>query len=324
MKKLIIISALAFFSACSREVHFEKLLPQAFSSPVAIITDISDELRLSDYFSNLENVDSVTCNNAAIFPSRLVKDVFRIEPEGRFPFLVLDIWKKEARASLIVIDTMLKKENKPLFITSCINNREQIRVQSNESVDQWLVFWQNVEIPCSMMDVSERSIIVPIPENARWIDNSELRIMAFSNGMLSNQSSVYLSYDQVNNDLSAIRSEFAFESHLPRMRNKITNLNHIGTIKMLQNSRMEWIVGDEYSLIDDHELLVYVRTYMGISSFFAYNKTTHDVKKQLSVPENVRMGNLKTYFNQSIKQTGANIVLNLAANSYEIATSEIL
>ncbi|MGL5919708.1 MAG: hypothetical protein ACRCZQ_04295, partial [Bacteroidales bacterium] len=136
--------------------------------------------------------------------------------------------------------------------------------------------------------------------------------------------SVYLSHDHISNDLSAIKSEYALESHSPKMKNEINNIAHIGVIQKLQNSRLEWISGDECALLDDDELLVYVRTYMGASSFFAFNKTNRDVKKQISVPDNVRMGNLKTYFNQSIKQTGENIVINLSAHSYEIATSEML
>lgn len=324
MKKLIIISALTLFSACSRQVNFEKLLPQAFSAPVELVTDISANLRLSDYFPNLENVDSVTCSHARVVPSASEKDLFRIESNGSYPFLVLDIWKKEARTSMIVIDTTLRRSNHPLFITSAINNREQIKIQSNEPVDEWLVFWQNVEMPLSQLEISERSIIVPIPENARWINNSELRVMAFSNGVLSNQSSVFLSHDHVSNDLSAIKSEYALDSHRPKMNNVIKNRAHIDMIQMLQNSRLEWISGDEYALLDDDDLLVYVRTYMGASSFFAFNKTDHDIKKIITVPDNVRMGNLKTYFNQSIKQTGENIVINLSAHSYEIATSEML
>ncbi|MGL5918923.1 MAG: hypothetical protein ACRCZQ_00230, partial [Bacteroidales bacterium] len=124
MKKLIIISALTLFSACSRQVNFEKLLPQAFSAPVELVTDISANLRLSDYFPNLENVDSVTCNHARVVQSASDKDIFRIESDGLSPFLVLDIWKNEARTSLIVIDTALRYTNNSLFITSAINNRE--------------------------------------------------------------------------------------------------------------------------------------------------------------------------------------------------------
>lgn len=324
MKKLILISALTLFWACSRQVNFEKLLPQAFSAPVELVTDISGNLRLSDYFPNLENVDSITCNHAHVIQSALEKDVFRIESDGSYPFLVLDIWKKEARTSLIVIDTTLRHSNNSLFITSAINNREQIKIQSNEPVDEWLVFWQNVEMPSSQLEISERSITVPVPENARWIDNSELRVMAFSKGILSNQTSVYLSHDRVSNDLSAIKSEYALESHRPKMNDEIKQRAHIDKVRMLQNSRLEWISGDEYALLDDDELLVYVRTYMGASSFFAFNKTNHDIKKLITVPDNVRMGNLKTYFDQSIKQTGENIVINLSAHSYEIATSEML
>lgn len=324
MKKLFVISALALFSSCSKQVNFEKLLPQAFNSPAEFITDISAGVRLSDYYPNLENIDSVTCVNANIKQDTLDKDVFRFEPQGQHPFYVLDVWKKQARTSLIVIDAAMKSENKMLFITSGIDNRERIQITSNEPVDEWLVLWQNIEVPLSCVDRSDRSIVLPVPENARWIDNSELRILAFSKGSISNQSSVYLSHDQVSHDLSALKSGFSLTPHTPKMKSRIVNADHQQKINLLQGSRPEWISGDEYSLLDDEELLVYVRTYMGSSSFFVYNKTNHDIKKHISVPDNVKMGNLKTYFDQSVKQTGENIVINISAGSYEIATSEML
>lgn len=324
MKKLLFISALVLMTGCSKQIEFEKLLPQAFAMPVPIINNMSEQILISDYFPHLENIDSVTCRNARIVSSENGSDTFLLSPVENQPFYIVDVWKKGGRASLIAMNSNNQRLASGPFITSDIDNRERIILKSNEPVDQWLVFWQNVEIPVRSLDITEEGVAVPVPENARWLENSELRVMAFSDGVLSNQADIYLTYNKVTRSINRLRNIGTLNPHIPKMAQQVNNERHKSQIAELQNARLEWWSGDEISLLDDNDVLVYARSYMGSTSFFAYNKSDHPVERKLQIPHNIRMGNLKTYFDQSIKQSGDNIVIHLSPDSYEIATSEIL
>lgn len=314
---------LAIFAGCSKQVEFSKLSSYACKEPISFIENISDTIHLNAIIPLMDNVDSVTCENANVVYSSDKCSSFIINPLFSDPFYLIRVWSDGSYFSLLAINSELKGKS-DLFITSDLDNRERIVIRANSEVEQWKVFWQNMEIPSSSLEVSDNSVIVPVPENAREYPKSEIRTIAFSNGIISNSSIVTLSQDHVCTDFTELKADengLRGKSKLPL--NRFSRV-HKDKYNELLKSRAEWNIGDVISIIDDTELLVYARTYMGITSFFAFNKSANPVERKLNIPHNIKMGNLKTYFDQSIKQTGDKIVINLCPNSYEIATSEIL
>ncbi|MGL5317778.1 MAG: hypothetical protein ACRC9Q_03685 [Bacteroidales bacterium] len=323
MKKLLVLSAVTLFSACSPKVSFESLMSVALSNPVSAKTDSTGSIDLSDYFEFQDQLDSVTCKNASLIQNELDANKFLVSSPPNTPYHILTIWSKGQSASLLLTDAHENSGGSNLFITSNIDNRGQLMLTSNKSVDQWFVLWQNIEIPSSSTLRGSRYLTVPIPQNAVHLENSVLRVLACSNGEISNQSVVYLSRDQLRHKVEQRMDESVFQS-LPFIERMENNEQHKEQFNQLISRRSEWVSGDEFPLLDDNEVCVYARTYLGKTSFFAYNKKDTPVKKVVTVPDNIKMGNLKTYFNQSIKQTGEKIVIQLSPNAYEIATSELL
>ena len=324
MKKLITISMLALLAGCSKQIGFSKLLPQAFNEPVSFIDNITDTINLNSILPLLGDIDSVTCNNARVGYIDASLKSFVLESDLSNPFYVIKIWHDGDQLSLLGVNNDVNHSDN-LFITSDLDNRERITIKSNADVEQWQVFWQNIEIPLSSLEISANTVVVPVPENAFNMDKSEIRVIAFAGGSISNSTTVRLIHDKVFTNLSKeviLRDDS--DDILNMLPMDLLSDSQMVIFQNLLTSRAEWHLGDAIQIIDDSELMVCARTYMGETSFFALNKSAYPVERRLHIPRNIKMGNLKTYFDQSIKQTGENIVINLCPNSYEIATSEIL
>ncbi|MGL4805103.1 MAG: hypothetical protein ACRC26_02015, partial [Bacteroidales bacterium] len=278
---------------------------------------------------NIENVDSVTSkmarvSNDTIDWSRVTLTDF----DARKP-VVLNVWKKGAFADIFLLPSSVKRDENCLIVPS-IDDFGRLTIQSNHKNLSWYAFWQNVQIPVDKLSVKDSDVILPVPVNSKSMEESIIRVIALGQDGFSNElfipvrkGKVLTSPSEASYDSKNILQNYLQRSDIyKREAHFLKNINK-QIADSLQAKRAEWTFSQSVAQFSDNDLFGIVKTYMNNTSILVTNPYPINKVFQIDLPENIKIGNLKSHLGNSIKQSGKRIVITMKPHSSEIVTSEI-
>lgn len=330
MKNITFLLSTLLFIGCSKQLDYQKILSQAYSDPISDNRmSASHQVDLYQYFPNIENIDSVTSEMAMVSKdtinwSRLSLSGFDVNKP-----VILNVWKKGAFADIFLLPSTLKRDESCLIVPS-IDDFDRLTIQSNRKDLSWYAFWQNVHIPLNKLSVKDTDVILPIPVNSKSMDESIIRVIALSADGFSNELFIPVHRGKVLT--SASEASYYCKSQLThylqhsdiykREAQLLKNIDKQFTDSLI-SQRAEWTYSQTVAQLSDNDLYGIVKNYMNNTSILINNPYPTDKIFKVELPENIKIGNLKSHLGNSIKQSGKRIVISMKPHSSEIVTSEI-
>ncbi len=157
----------------------------------------SNSLFLTDFLPEWDKADSVTSTTLGV--KALAEDWSEFEvaaPEGAF-VATLDVWQHGACLSVVVYGGERRNENK-IFTTGSMLHL--VVIEPTAKVDNVVAMWQNCRLPESSVLRNGDSIEVLIPEDAKSVKRSVLRLFATGDGVRFNDVRIPLEWGKVVSD----------------------------------------------------------------------------------------------------------------------------
>ncbi|MGL5227244.1 MAG: hypothetical protein ACRC77_03560 [Bacteroidales bacterium] len=330
MKNITFLLSTLLFIGCSKQLDYQQILSQAYNDPISDNRMKDDNIiNLNRFFPDIENIDSVTSKMAIISRDTSDWSRIRIERYDANKPVILNVWKKGAYADAFVLPAFIKRDQNCLIVSK-IDDFGRLIIQSNQKDISWYAFWQNAQIPVNKMQIRDGEVILPVPENAKSMDESVIRVMAVGENGLSNELFIPLKKGKVltlsseasyysKNQLSSYLQQSDFYEKENQL---LRTIGHEITDSLNQN-RCEWGLSQTIAEVSDNQLSGILKNYMNYTSILVNNPYPTDKVFQMQLPDNIKIGNLKSHLGNSIKQSGNTIVINMKPNSSEIVTSEM-
>ncbi len=104
--------------------------------------------------------------------------------------------------SLLVVGEQAS-EKKPLLFTEDFHNNE-IKLRYKNNIEDFIILWENFSLPENFADTKDNETIIHIPEDAKELQRSFIRIWAWNENGISNDKLIPLKYGKVINDPSEL------------------------------------------------------------------------------------------------------------------------
>jgi glycosidase len=190
MKKIIFICLIVLAFACSTE---RKPLPQnhfipGIALPIHLDKDQS-EIILSDFVPDITLIDSVLIDGKKV---NLDGDksiiAYKIPPDAK-PLMEMRIWSKGSYQSVLVMKVGLTdKSIMPFLYTTEYDEAEnEIDVKWTRQPSDFFVFWQNILLDKSYLELEKDELGISIPKEAAGFERSYIRVYSLNYNGVSNE-----------------------------------------------------------------------------------------------------------------------------------------
>lgn len=190
MKKIIFIYLIVLTFACSTE---RMPLPQnhfipGLALPLRLDKELS-EIILSDFVPDMALIDSVYIDGKkADMDADKSRIAYKIPPDAK-PLMEMRIWSKGSYQSVLVMKIGLKdKSTIPfLYTTEYDETENEINVRWTRLPSDFFVFWQNIFLDKSYLELEKDELGISIPKEAAGFERSYIRVYSFNNSGVSNE-----------------------------------------------------------------------------------------------------------------------------------------
>lgn len=190
MKKIIFIYLIVLTFACSTE---RMPLPQnhfipGLALPLRLDKELS-EIILSDFVPDMALIDSVLIDGKkADMDADKSRIAYKIPPDAK-PLMEMRIWSKGSYQSVLVMKVGLKdKSTIPfLYTTEYDETENEINVRWTRLPSDFFVFWQNIFLDKSYLELEKDELGISIPKEAAGFERSYIRVYSFNNSGVSNE-----------------------------------------------------------------------------------------------------------------------------------------
>lgn len=196
----LIYMGLFSLSSCA----MQQVSSETLASTLILESDTS-LIALTDYYPTMDGVDSVTSSSLNVLPGEL-QNQFSVISNQDTPILnTLDFWNWGEKVSVIVIKEKPASKDYPkprMWTQSWDKHRFQVTLSTTPQ--QILVFWQNKRLEPKDYKLTAGSLSIQIPEEARLIKRSFIRVIAADERTTTNDVLVPLEYDAVLSDVNQL------------------------------------------------------------------------------------------------------------------------
>ncbi|MCK5839677.1 MAG: hypothetical protein KAG99_07500 [Bacteroidales bacterium] len=103
--------------------------------------------------------------------------------------------------SLLVVGD---KDKQPPHLFTTSHNKNKITIGGLNDIQEYFVYWQNYRLEKNFLNIKKNKIIISIPEAAKMIDRSFIRVWAFNADGTSNDLLIPLHNGQVLNNIESL------------------------------------------------------------------------------------------------------------------------